>query len=229
MSDVDKLFKRLVEVLAARGEPSLQDPIELQDLYQKIIPYRLHRTALRFDSNQDYEMALLRLLAGENGYLEVEPADVAAALAREARSVNPNPGAFRAFGQARAKLSFRAVREILDSRAAYEPPDVPEPALPPEPPAPSAPSRIAHRLRELPFDFEPTAPAAEPRIPATPVTAKRTSGPACPQCGGELPQGRTVNFCPHCGGDVRVRECAQCGAQMDVSWRHCVSCGYRVK
>src|SRR5262249_43943433 len=104
MSDVDRLFKRLVEVLALRSGPGLQDPIELQDLYQKIIPYRLHRTALRFDSNQDYEMALLRLLAGENGYMEVEPADVAAALAREAHSINPNPGAFRAFGQARAKL-----------------------------------------------------------------------------------------------------------------------------
>src|SRR6185369_15370488 len=119
----------------------------------KIIPYRVHRTALRFDSNQDYEMALLRLLAGENGYIEVEPADVAAALVREARSVHPNPGAFRAFGQARAKLSFRAVRQVLESRAAYAPPEIPEP--PPQPPVAPPVSRIANRIRELPFDFEP--------------------------------------------------------------------------
>ena len=226
MSDVDRLFTRLVEVLVARGEPTVQDYIELQDIYQTIIPYRVHRTALRFDSNQDYEMALLRLLAGENGYVEVEPADVAAALAREARSINPNPGAFRAFGQARAKLSFRAVRQVLESRAAYAPPEIPKPV--PPPPTPPPVSRIAHRIRELPFDFEPVAPAAEPRIPPSPVTAKPTNGSACPQCSGELPQGRTVNFCPHCGGNVRVRECTQCGSQLDVAWRHCVSCGYRV-
>lgn len=223
MSDVERLFKRLVEVLAARGEPGLQEPIDVQDLYQKIIPYRLHRTALRFDSNQDYEMALLRLLAGENGYLEVEPADVASALAEEARSINPNPGAFRAFGQARARLSFRAVRQVLESRTAYAPPDAP--AVEP------TPQRIVQRMRNLPFDLEQSAPASEPR-PAEPrPTAKPQSGSpaACPQCAGELPEGRAINFCPHCGGDVKVRECPQCGSQLDVVWRHCVGCGYRVK
>src|SRR6185503_20162620 len=123
LNDVDRIFQRIVEVLSARGDDRLLDPIDLPDLYQKIIPYRAHRAALRFDTNQDYEMALLRLLAGEHGYVEVEPAEVAQALAEETRSINPNPGAFRSFAQARARLSFRAVKDILDARAAYAPPD----------------------------------------------------------------------------------------------------------
>jgi hypothetical protein len=223
MSDVERLFKRLVEVLAARGEPGLQDPIEVQDLYQKIIPYRLHRSALRFDSNQDYEMALLRLLAGEHGYLEVEPVEVASALAEEARSINPNPGAFRAFGQARARLSFRAVKQVLESRTAYAPPDIPEVETAPQ--VEPAPPRIAQRMRDLPFDFAPAAPAADPK----PEARQQKTLENCPQCHGELPHGRTINYCPHCGGNVRVRECSQCGTQLDVAWRHCVGCGYRVK
>ncbi|MBI4499882.1 MAG: zinc ribbon domain-containing protein [Gemmatimonadetes bacterium] len=198
MNDVQRMFQRLVEVLAASGMDSLREPIELPALYQKIIPYRTNRGVLRFDTNEDYEMTLLRLLAGEQGLVEVEPAEAAEALAREAHSVNPNPGAFRSFGTARARLSFKAVKELLEAR-------------------------------------EPYAPVVEPEIrrpmptPVPPVSQESTVVPeTCPQCSGRLPIGRAVNFCPHCGGNVRVHDCPQCGTQLDLDWRHCVTCGYRV-
>ena len=198
MNDVQRMFQRLVEVLAASGVERLREPIELPALYQEIIPYRTNRGLLRFDTNQDYEMTLLRLLAGEQGYVNVEPAEAAEALAREAHSANPNPGAFRSFGTARARLSFKAVKELLEAREPYAPavePEILRPAPPSGPPA----SREAAVVPE-----------------------------ACPQCSGRLPVGRTVNFCPHCGGDVKVRDCPQCGTQLDLDWRHCVTCGYRV-
>src|SRR5262245_47674121 len=100
VTPVDRLFRRLVEVLAAGGDGRLRDSIELPEL-ETLVPYRTNRGLLRFDSNEDYEMALLRLLAGEQGYVEVEPADVAQALVHEARSVNPNPRAFRRYAKAR--------------------------------------------------------------------------------------------------------------------------------
>jgi hypothetical protein len=207
VNDVERLFRRLVEVLAARGEERLLEPIDVAELYHKIIPYRQHRTSLQFDTNQDYEMALLRLLAGEQGLVEVEPPDVAEALAQEVRSVNPDTGAFRAFAQAKARLSARAVKALLDVRAPYAPPE--------ETAADPIPLKVAHRARPVPFQLEPSA--TEPAASET-----------CPQCSQGLPSGRTINFCPHCGGSVKVRECPQCGVQLELDWRHCVACGFRV-
>ena len=50
MNDVDRLFRRLVEVLASGGQQRLREPFDLASLYQRIIPYRAHRGALRFDT-----------------------------------------------------------------------------------------------------------------------------------------------------------------------------------
>src|SRR5581483_7585730 len=106
------------------------------------------------------------------------------------KAVHPNPGAFRSFGQARMRLSFRAVKDLLDTETPYAPP-----APPPAPNAQSPVIRERHwrRPRPIPFVLEPEVPA---RAPAT-VPAKASD---CPQCNGALPAGRVVNFCPHCGG-----------------------------
>jgi hypothetical protein len=196
MNDVDRLFRRLVQVLSAAGA-ELRESIEIPVLYQKLVPYRTNRGALRFDSNEDYEMALLRLLAGEHGYLEVEPPEVAQALAEEARAVNPNPGAFRSYTQGRVRLSFRALRELFDGEVPY---------------APNVPDRVA----------EPGIAGSAAEAPAG-VTAPVQ----CPHCDRALPHGRVINFCPHCGDDVKVRTCPQCGTELELDWRHCVTCGYR--
>ena len=219
--EVGRLFRRLVEVLARSGHDRLLDPIDFSDLYEKIIPYRAHRSVLRFDTNQDYEMALLRLLSGEQGYVEVEPADVAEALATEAKSVNPNPAAFRAFGAAKVRLSFRAVKDLMDSETPYAPPVPPSPQVEQAQPPPPVRERHWRRPRPLPFMLESDTPARAPAaVPA--------GGGECPQCSGALPAGRVVNFCPHCGGDVKVRDCPECGTGLDLEWRHCISCGHRV-
>ncbi|MSR07229.1 MAG: hypothetical protein EXR93_09220 [Gemmatimonadetes bacterium] len=70
--DVQRLFDRLVEVLAGRAPHLLDAPIPVSDLYETLVPYRTHRTSLGFDSHQDYEMALLRLLAGEHGLVDLD-------------------------------------------------------------------------------------------------------------------------------------------------------------
>ena len=89
MDDVQRVFERLVEVLSASDPGRLRAPLEVAEIYQTILPYRKYRSQLAFETNQDYEMALLRLLAGEGGFASVDPAEVQNALGEETKSVNP--------------------------------------------------------------------------------------------------------------------------------------------
>jgi hypothetical protein len=204
--DVERLFERLVEVLAGHAPHLLDDTISVSDLYERIVPYRTHRSSLGFDTNQDYEMALLRLLAGEHGLAELEQEDARQALGMEARSVNPNPGAFRAYGAARVRLNPAAADAIRLRREAFAPPlDAQDPAAQP----------VTGPTRQLPFELDQANPAL--------------AGNACPHCDQSLPQGRVVAFCPFCGGNVTTRACPQCGTALETAWRHCITCGHRVK
>lgn len=53
----------------------------------------------------------------------------------------------------------------------------------------------------------------------------RTPRPGCRFCGQMLPEGRAVTFCPHCGQNLKVRRCPGCSAEVDPSWKFCVTCG----
>lgn len=198
MDDVERLFKLAVNLLADQSPARLRGPIQLADLYMTVIPYKNCKSVLRFDTNQDYEMALLRLLAGEHEFASVEPAEAQKAMAKEAGLVNPNPGAFRQFAAASVTFSPIAVRRVLQERedGGFAPPEL-EPAAPEAGPARTSP-----------------APAA--------------SGTRCPHCFEPLPTTRPVVFCPFCGRNVRAIECPQCGAELEPGWRYCITCGQDV-
>ena len=84
MEDVERLVNTLVSVLEQNDPQRARTPFQVSELYQSIIPYRGYKNQLQFDTNQDYEMAVLRLLAGEGGYVSVEPTEVQQQLAEEA-------------------------------------------------------------------------------------------------------------------------------------------------
>ena len=60
--------------------------------------------------------------------------------------------------------------------------------------------------------------------PTADATA-RTPRPGCRFCGQMLPEGRAVTFCPHCGQNLKVRRCPGCSAELDPTWKFCVTCG----
>ncbi|HUF30449.1 MAG TPA: hypothetical protein VMM77_07255, partial [Gemmatimonadaceae bacterium] len=70
MDDLDRLFILLVERTRTQYPDHLTDPFEVAELYQSLIPYRHFRRELGIETNGDYELALVRLLAGERGYLQ---------------------------------------------------------------------------------------------------------------------------------------------------------------
>jgi len=194
--DVERLFERLVEVLAGRAPHLLDGSIPVSDLYERLVPYRTHRTSLGFDTNQDYEMALLRLLAGEHGLADLEQEDARQVLGKEARSVNPNPGAFRAYGTARVRLNPAAASEVLLRREAFAPP-----AGPVEPRA-AEPARV----RQLPDVAVTACPHCDEPLPRGRVVA------FCPFCGGNV----TTRACPQCGTALETawRHCITCGYKL---------------
>jgi hypothetical protein len=216
--DLDRLFERLVTVLADDAPGRLAIPFPAAEVYERLVPYRSNRSTLKVATHEDYELAVMRLLAGERGYASLEPQDVQEALAREAKESNPDTGLFRQFPQAILSLNRLAAERFLRGDRSYAP------SLAPPLPPPEPPEAVAEEEAEEAED------AGEPKQPSSAAAfelAEQSETPRqCPYCGETLPGARKVNFCPQCGqppsGELR---CPACGSEVDVGWRYCVSCG----
>lgn len=217
--ELDRLFELLVRALAK--DARLAVPFAASELYERLVPYRSNRSSLRVASHQDYEMTVLRLLAGERAYVHLDPDDVREGFQREVTAVNPETSLFRNFPDSRVLVNRMAAERFLRGQAAFAPPVEPS--------------------AEGDEEEEPASWTSENPIPPpglVPVAARQPE-PAfeladadgqpfkqCPYCGGSLPTTRKVNFCPHCGqppsGELK---CPACGSEVDVGWAYCIGCG----
>lgn len=224
---LSRLFRHLVENLAALDPEALTRPFPVRDIAERLVPYRTHRAALGLDTGEDYEMVVLRLLAGEGGCVEVFPAEVREAFEREVAAVNPETGIFREFPEATALLDPERVAEVRGGHAphAATADDTVEPVFVPAPPPVDEPPPEGRGDTQLPFML-----ADDAEDEARPVAHGRdlAASAPCSYCGGPLPVGRTVLFCPHCGQNVGVVHCQTCGAELDVGWTFCITCGQKV-
>jgi hypothetical protein len=226
MDDVTRLFRFLVRHLAHEMPERLNGPIEIAELYQSLVPYRRFKRELQFDSIEDYEMALLKLLAGTGGYATVDPPDAQEALSVEAEAIAPDPGAFRAFAAARVTLRPASVRLVLNEDSAFAPPELraaaPPPTLAAQPPRAAPPAaRPALPPRPRAVEPPPAPPRNAPRLVFEPVA----TGEQCRACRAELPEGRKANFCPYCGHRIEPGSCPHCGDPVEPGWRFCPTCG----
>jgi len=206
VTDLERFFRRLVANLAGTDPARLHRPIPLADLQQTIVPYRANRRALELDTSEDYELVLLRLCAGEGGYLRTEPEDVRVRFAAEVGGTNPDLDILRRHEDVVVTLRSEPLARALDSR----PDRVETMESPPE----SEPLLDLPGISEL-TDLSPPGP------PAMPVVEPHH----CPFCGGALPSNRAVNFCPHCGQGQALTQCPACRGELEPGWRHCVTCG----
>jgi predicted RNA-binding Zn-ribbon protein involved in translation (DUF1610 family) len=206
VTDLERFFRRLVGNLASTDPARLHRPIPLDDVRQTIVPYRVNRRALGLESSEDYELVLLRLCAGEGGFVRTEPEDVRARFAEELRGSNPDLEVLGAAENVLLTLRSEPLARALgpDPEIAYAPP---------------APPHIPSDVPDFPeLDDLPEADAA----PEEPMP------PHCLYCGGALPANRAVNFCPHCGQSQTVALCTHCHGELEPGWRHCVNCGTAV-
>ena len=245
MDDLDRVFHRLVSNIRHRHPEYLTLPFTVQELYETLIPYRHHRRELGIETNQDYEIAVTRLLSGERDYLHADP-EMRDKLQAELASPHADPGGFREFAGAKVSLAPEALRRI---RALTVPAgattaaatNAPTP-IANEPPAPSEPRQSAPEsappvsAMPTPGGFSATFPlsadtAGEPARPAATAIPSMLNAPVpegCPFCSGTLPEGRTVIYCPHCGNNLSVSRCPACGGELEKGWKYCVSCGRSV-
>src|SRR2546427_1399116 len=70
-------------------------------------------------------MTVLRLLGGERGYAQLDPADVRDALRRETGEPNPDTALFRQFPDAQLSLNRLAAERFLRGDKVYAPPQPP--------------------------------------------------------------------------------------------------------
>src|SRR5262245_11746285 len=115
MDEMDRMFRRLVHNVRAGFPDLMTRSFELSSLYQTLIPYRLNRSELAIDSAEEYELTLLRLLAGTRGLMNGDP-DMQQALQAELESPNPDLSIFRAWATASVSINANAVR-ALDSQS----------------------------------------------------------------------------------------------------------------
>lgn len=116
MDELDRLYRRLVQNIRAGFPELFTRGFEVSQLYQQIVPYRTNRRELGFDSNEEYELAVMQLLAGLRGYL-VGDAELQKAMRTELASPNPDLAAFRVFATATVSLAPEALR-ALEKRSA---------------------------------------------------------------------------------------------------------------
>jgi len=234
MDNLDRMFRHLVRTIEERKPEYLARPFEVAELYQTILPYRLHRRELGLDTNQDYEMTLLELLSGARGYLVVDER-MRDALRNELASGSPDSSVLREFASVHVALASDAVRR-LDTP---EPREAPDAGVNDEAVAGGAPPR---RSRATGASAQGSAApsgttTAPPQAQASPrrggsgqirsITVA-AAGESCRFCGGALPPGRQITFCPHCGQNITVINCAACGTELELGWSYCTTCGRAV-
>ena len=241
MDELDRMFRRLVQNVRVGFPDLLTRSFEVSALYQTLIPYRLNRAELAIDSAEEYEITLMRMLAGTRGLLNGDP-DMQAALQAELESPNPDLSVFRAWGTSAVSINAAAIRS-MDSQSTSA-------IRHPSPPASTRQADLAGRATlEVPASavgpagthsaragakgaasvVTPPDAKAVPATPTAPAVTAHAHGTGCRYCGGELPDGRDAHFCPHCGQNLSIKQCPACSTELEVEWQFCITCGRQVE
>jgi hypothetical protein len=123
MSDpvLERFHRALIEEIQTQYPEYLKGPFTVAEIYQNLVPYASHRDRIGVEMNGDYEDALIRLLAGEGGYLILDSPPALRELRTELEAQNPNTGLYREFAavdvrlnQAYLDLSSSALDQLPD-------------------------------------------------------------------------------------------------------------------
>ena len=242
MDELTRFARRLVEQLTASKE-GVNRAVPIGQIREKILPYRTHRRALMLESVEDYETVLLRLVAGERGFVRTLPPAAAKRCQDELAGANPDLGVLDELADSTIQITSLAAAQIVgdDDEVTLSAAKGPVSAETPGPAAAARPQgdKVQYRRtaevasvppREVSLsDAKGPVSAAAPAPSAAARPQGDTAQPECRHCHHVMPAGRTVVFCPWCGGRLIPFTCARCQTELDSEWRHCITCGAPVK
>src|SRR5262245_18003665 len=225
------MFRHLVRTVRSIHPQYLTAPFDVAELHQNVLPYRHHRRELGIDTNEDYEITLTELLSGARDYLVVDDG-MRDTLRTELASTNPDPSTFKQFAGASVSISPAALRTLDigpddegSSRIAMPSMSVSKARPGRSATAAQSPGRPASTpTEESAESVVPAAtPISQPAIAQRPVVPH--AGERCRTCNEVLPAGRPITFCPHCGQNLTTANCPACGAELELDWKFCPTCG----
>ena len=201
LDDLDRLAFRLSRTIRTQYPQLLTQGFTLSDLEERLLPFRDVRREMANSGTDAFETALLRLVAGDRGYLLTDP-ELQAACRQALAFPSPTLAMVRSWASSTLQLTKAGNPSASGSTAV-----VTEPRLVDE-----------HDLFPAPSQGSPAAPS-----PSS-APAKRAHS-CCRYCDNKLPEGRKVTFCPHCGLDLTKRQCPACSTELEAHWKFCVTCG----
>lgn len=210
----------LVEEIRTKRPDYLTGPFTVAEIYQDLVPYPTHRDRIGVEMNGDYEDALIRLLAGEGGYLVLESEHALRELRSELQSKNPNTGVYREYAAVDVRLNPEMVNGAAAGGSGGE-----------EKEGDVAGQEVEAREASVGMvsgggNTETAgAPASDGSLDDSETSASESGGETCRWCRAPLPARDNLNFCPYCGTDVHAVPCAGCGEELEPEWRFCISCG----
>jgi hypothetical protein len=191
METPNRVFEVLVRTIRAKRPDLLRAAFTLGELYQQILPFRHYRRELGLETVAEYEMALMQLLGGANGLLDVDER-MRDQLALELAQPNPDPARVRDFADASVSLNPQAETKV--AKAAQ--PDGP---------------RISGVVRAASIPDGPRCRYCGGGLP------DGRELHFCPHCGQNL----QVLNCPGCGAEIEAgwKFCVSCGKAVPESLR----------
>ncbi len=244
-----RFHRVLVEEIRETAPEYLSGEFTVAEIYQKLVPYGVHRSRLGVEMNGDYEDALLRLLAGEGEYLRIQSDPARQRIKRELESPNPNTGIYREFAAVGVRLNAdrvppESVRGEEDRSPSADPvtpaggaassPHLFELADAVEEEAPAEPARKATAAGGRLAGGKGGSPGEVKEATAGTATgsARSADTPAAPVSGGKGGAAREALPTPQVttGTGQRPTSCPGCsrGLPDRASLRFCPHCGVNV-
>lgn len=250
MDDLDRLYLELVTRLRRERPARLTEPLTVAQLYEEVIPYRRVRDVVGFRSNDEYETAFTRLIAGERSFI-LGDSEIQGDLREGLEAVLPDIHRYRSYTETRVWLNPATIPPPGDIR--YAPPELREREARTHPPGRASDDEEPERdttAAEPSSEERPVPPTAGPVPREDEVTNERATGPPdemgkrvadppsdeadleaagagnpCPVCHARAPEG--ASFCPFCGARLASSTCGDCGRRLERSWQFCPDCGAR--
>jgi Double zinc ribbon len=190
LDDLDRLAFRLSRTVRTQYPHLLTQGFTLTDLEERLLPFREARREMADGGADAFERAVLRLIAGERGYLQTE-SGLQAACTQALASPSPSMSLVRAWATTSLTLAQQAATVGTERMAT--------------PPA----SDISDRSGESKPETKPCGCRfCGNRLPEN----RRMT--FCPHCGMDM----TKRQCPACSTelDVNWRFCVTCGRSADL-------------